>query len=189
MLCTIKLLYLWCSVKCFCAILFNYTNSFGKFTRRSRLPHSLGQTELRSLSSLTDWISASIWRNRGTTVAFILLFTSNEVILRSSKCDSKLPSPSLPKSLRLCFDKFVFRGFGFFPVIVISSGIWEEDSRCLMLNFRWFLNCTSYEVGNNQIKAYTYRVKLCEVIDWKRTTFGWPVEQILATGHSVRNWN
>ena len=46
--------------------------------------------ELFSLNSLTDWISASDCENRAAKIAFILLFTSDEVILWSIKSDGRL---------------------------------------------------------------------------------------------------
>ena len=57
---------------------------------------SLETTELLSLSSLFDCVSASKCDQRGATVAFSLLTTSDQLYFRCNNCDRKLPSLSLP---------------------------------------------------------------------------------------------
>ena len=59
---------------------------------------SVERMEFSSLSSLTDWISACNCVERGVTIAFIFLFISLEVILRSNSCDRRFFFPALPNS-------------------------------------------------------------------------------------------
>ena len=62
------------------------------FVHQELMTSSLESAELLPQGFLTDWISASDREKKDAMIQFILMSTSEEVFLRSNKCDRKLAS-------------------------------------------------------------------------------------------------